>query len=140
MYVISCLLGDSQDVLSIGDDHSIKLWTLSGETKAILTRGRELDKIFRPRWISPIDYTSRAKHRVREARFLAEKLNLRYIFPPTFWDEFMISRCNRRHYLPPEPLKKMELSAKTIEDDISAACASVQMGKFSFSSPSKVRK
>jgi hypothetical protein len=34
----------------------------------------------------------------------------------------------------------MELSAKAIEDDISAACASVQEGKLSFSSPSAVKK
>jgi hypothetical protein len=71
--------GDAKDILSVGEDRSMKLWTITGEAKAILTRGRELDKIFRPRWLSPIDYSARAKHRHREARFLAEKLNLRFV-------------------------------------------------------------
>lgn len=73
----SRVVGDDKDILTIGEDKCIKLWTFDGLGKATLTRGRELDKLFKPRWISPIDISSRTKHRIREAKILASKLKLR---------------------------------------------------------------
>ena len=64
------------DLLTGGADQGVYLWTLGGKLKGTLTRGREWDKLFRPRWITPVDMASRERQRSSDARLLVDFLGL----------------------------------------------------------------
>lgn len=75
--VVSILtIGDKNDIITASDDSAIKLWTAEGNEKAVLTRGKEWDRIFRSFWVTPMNLESRAKRRLIEARVLMNEFEL----------------------------------------------------------------
>jgi hypothetical protein len=57
----------------------VNLFTYEGHPKGVLTRGRENDQLFKPRWTNPIDMHSRDFARRKEALKLIKKLNLQRV-------------------------------------------------------------
>ena len=70
------LVEDCHDILTAASDSSIMLWTLQGNQKGVLTRGRDFDKLFKPRWRTPIDMIQRAKVRINQATILVKEVEL----------------------------------------------------------------
>ena len=70
------LIGDYDDVLLASDDGSVTLFTLQGYQKGVLTRGRKFDKMFKPRWVCPIDMKKRSEERKEMAVRLMDGLEL----------------------------------------------------------------
>lgn len=70
------LVEDCHDILTAANDASIILWTLQGNQKGVLTRGRDFDKLFKPRWRTPIDMIQRAKVRINQATILVKEVEL----------------------------------------------------------------
>ena len=63
-----------------------------------MTRGREWDNVFPPRWISPINLALRSELRYQEAKFYCEKLQLK----PYFNQDLYISQQWKKypHFAP----------------------------------------
>lgn len=70
------LVEDCHDIITSASDDSIMLWTLQGIQKGVLTRGREFDKLFKPRWRTPIDMMARAVVRMNQAEILIKEVQL----------------------------------------------------------------
>ena len=70
------LVEDCHDIITSASDDSIMLWTLQGNQKGVLTRGREFDKLFKPRWRTPIDMITRASIRMNQAEILVKEVQL----------------------------------------------------------------
>ena len=66
----------SDNILTSGADSGVFLWHYDGKQKGVLTRGREWDKLFRPRWKTPIDMAKRDRSRRRDAYLLVSDLGL----------------------------------------------------------------
>jgi len=71
-----------RDILTAGQDQAVYTWFLTGAPKATLTRGRDWDKLFKPRWKSPVDMEERRQRREKDAHILCDALGLtRYMRP-----------------------------------------------------------
>ena len=68
--------GHHSDILSCSDDHSVLLWTRVGVLKGVLTYGKEIDKLVKPRWNSLVDMEIREQIRTKVSRKLIEDLKL----------------------------------------------------------------
>lgn len=69
-------IGDYDDILLASDDGSVSLFTLQGYQKGVLTRGRKFDKMFKPRWVCPINMKKRGNERKEMAVRLMDGLEL----------------------------------------------------------------
>ncbi len=70
------LMGDYDDILLASDDGSVTLFDLQGYQKGVLTRGRKFDKMFKPRWVCPINMKKRSEERKEMAVRLMDGLEL----------------------------------------------------------------
>lgn len=64
------------DILTAGQDKAVYTWTLAALLKGTLTRGRDWDKLFRPRWTPPYSEAFREMNRTDDARILNDALGL----------------------------------------------------------------
>ncbi len=64
------------DILTSGRDRAVFTWTLAGEQKGVLTRGRDWDQLFRPKWVAPYSEAHRDKNRKEDAEILNDALGL----------------------------------------------------------------
>lgn len=71
------VVGDDKDILTAGEDSCVNLFSKKGILKGVLTRGKDVDMIFKPRWKNPIDMAAREALRTREAKRLIKLLNLK---------------------------------------------------------------
>ena len=67
---------DTCDILTGSQDCAVYTWTFMGTSKGTLTRGRDWDKLFRPRWRTPVDITYRESRRIKDANILCDALGL----------------------------------------------------------------
>jgi WD40 repeat protein len=70
------LVGENNDVMTGSDDFSVQLFKNDSVLKGVLTRGREFDKLFRPRWKTPFNMAERAIKRKSNAEVLVKELSL----------------------------------------------------------------
>jgi hypothetical protein len=82
--------GHYQELLSCSEDHAIFLWTRQGVLKGVLTYGKELDKIARPRWNSLVDMQIRDKTRTLNSMQIVSDLRLKPT-PPHILKQMMMS-------------------------------------------------
>ena len=73
-------VGDYYDLLTGTEDGCVQTWTGAGVQRGVLTRGREWDNVFPPRWASPIDLELRANLRLQEAQLHNQRLSLKTFF------------------------------------------------------------
>lgn len=69
-------VGDFDDLMTSTEDGSVLTWSEAGAARGVLTRGREWDNIFPPRWTTPIDIEQRSRLRLQEAGDFVNKLKL----------------------------------------------------------------
>lgn len=69
----------------------MNLFNLQGYLQGVLTRGKESDLLFKPRWNNPINMVAREQLRRKEATKLIQKLNLKRIVNKlsSFYDPFV---------------------------------------------------
>ena len=71
------LIGDFRNIITVGDDSAIFLWSMDGCMLGVLTRGRDLDKVLKPFWKNPVDMDTKNLQRRSHAGVLIDKLLLR---------------------------------------------------------------
>jgi len=75
---ISCvrLVGGFQCILTASEDKCVMLWDIDGSYLGLLTRGSEMDKMFRKHWYNPEDMVTRKRLRVANATAAVNELGL----------------------------------------------------------------
>ena len=68
--------GDDFDLLTSAVPTNLQLWTCEGDLKAVLTRGKRWDRIFKPFWPRPIANDTREKMVRKKVEVLIRALNL----------------------------------------------------------------
>jgi WD40 repeat protein len=75
---ITCvqLIGGFQWILTASEDKCVMAWAIDGTYCGLLTRGSEMDKLFRKHWNNPEDMTTRNELRVAGATAMVEEIDL----------------------------------------------------------------
>jgi hypothetical protein len=76
IYMLGTGDDSNRDILTAGQDQAVYTWFINGAAKATLTRGRDWDKLFKPRWKSPVDMGERHQRREKDAHILCDALGL----------------------------------------------------------------
>ena len=70
------LVGGFQLILTASDDKCVMLWDIDGNYRGLLTRGSEMDKLFKKHWNNPEDMVTRNQFRSERATAMVQELNL----------------------------------------------------------------
>ena len=63
-------------ILTASDDKCVMLWNIEGAYRGLLTRGSEMDKLFRKHWNNPEDMVTRNVSRTEGAMLMVQELDL----------------------------------------------------------------
>lgn len=69
-------IGDRNFLVSTAGDHSVYIWGIDGAFMGTLTRGRDMDRVFKKIWNVPVDMAAREIRRAEEAKKLIRDNNL----------------------------------------------------------------
>ena len=76
IYMLGTGEDSNRDILTASQDQAVYTWFNNGAAKATLTRGRDWDKLFKPRWKSPVNMEQRQFQREKDAHILCDALGL----------------------------------------------------------------
>lgn len=73
------ILGEYKWLLTTSEDSNVQCWTIDAQFRGVLTRGTQMDKMFRTHWSNPEDMDLRNYRRYSQAEEMMKSLNLRQV-------------------------------------------------------------